>query len=120
MSRIPFISAGSTMFARNLLCDIISFPELRDVCVMLEDVDEQRLDMTCRLMKVLEQERDRGYDDGKFIAELWDEYGIKPVIGIRNLLRGEGFVKVARKRGKIIASIPFSRPQRKCLPKRIR
>ena len=28
---------------------------------------------------------DRGYDDGKFIVELWEEYGIKPVIDIRNM-----------------------------------
>lgn len=28
---------------------------------------------------------DRGMDDGKLIAKLWDEYGIKPVIDIRNL-----------------------------------
>ena len=28
---------------------------------------------------------DRGYDDGKLHGELWNVYGIKPVIGIRNL-----------------------------------
>jgi transposase len=28
---------------------------------------------------------DRGYDDGKLIKWLWEECGIKPVIGIRNL-----------------------------------
>ena len=28
---------------------------------------------------------DRGYDDGKLIEELWDEYRIKPVIGIRDM-----------------------------------
>ena len=28
---------------------------------------------------------DRGYDDGKMIEWLWEEYRIKPVIGIRNL-----------------------------------
>ena len=28
---------------------------------------------------------DRGYDDGKLIEKLWDEYGIKPVIDIRNM-----------------------------------
>ena len=28
---------------------------------------------------------DRGYDDGKLISKLWDENGIKSVIGIRNL-----------------------------------
>jgi len=49
MPQITFIGAGSTMFARNLLCDIFSFPELRDITVMLEDLDEQRLDMTYRL-----------------------------------------------------------------------
>jgi hypothetical protein len=28
---------------------------------------------------------DRGYDDGKLYRRLWDNHGIKPVIGIRNL-----------------------------------
>jgi len=49
MTKITFIGAGSTMFARNLLCDIFSFPELREITVMLEDPNEQRLDMTYRL-----------------------------------------------------------------------
>jgi len=35
---------------------------------------------------------DRGYDDGKLHGELWNGYGIKPVIGIRNLWqKPEGF-----------------------------
>ncbi|MDY0405657.1 hypothetical protein P5G51_009850 [Virgibacillus sp. 179-BFC.A HS] len=28
---------------------------------------------------------DKGYDDTKFIANLWDDHGIKPVIDIRNM-----------------------------------
>jgi len=28
---------------------------------------------------------DRGYDDGKLVEKLWDEYGIKPVIDIRDM-----------------------------------
>jgi len=28
---------------------------------------------------------DRGYDDGKLIRKLWDDYDIKPVIDIRNM-----------------------------------
>lgn len=57
MTKITFIGAGSTMFARNLLCDIFSFPELREITVMLEDLNEQRLDMTYRLAKrLVEQE----------------------------------------------------------------
>jgi alpha-galactosidase len=58
MPQITFIGAGSTMFARNLLCDILSFPELRDVKVVLEDIDERRLDTTYKLAKrLVEQER---------------------------------------------------------------
>lgn len=30
-------------------------------------------------------EADRGYDDTKFYEKLWDDYGIKPVIDIRNM-----------------------------------
>ena len=57
MTKITFIGAGSTMFARNLLCDIFSFPKLRDITVVLEDVDEQRLDMTYKLaMRLVVQE----------------------------------------------------------------
>ena len=57
MTKITFIGAGSTMFARNLLCDIFSFPELRDITVMLEDLDERRLDMTYKLARrLVEQE----------------------------------------------------------------
>jgi hypothetical protein len=32
---------------------------------------------------------DRGYDDGKLIVKLWDDYKIKPVIDIRNLWRDQ-------------------------------
>lgn len=40
---------------------------------------------------------DRGYDDGKLIQRLWDEYGIKPVIDIRNLWKdGEQTKAVGR------------------------
>ena len=32
---------------------------------------------------------DRGYDDSKLIERLWDQYNIKPVIGIRNMWKDE-------------------------------
>jgi len=47
--KITFIGAGSTMFARNLLCDIFSFKELRDINITLQDIDELRLDDTYKL-----------------------------------------------------------------------
>jgi alpha-galactosidase len=56
--RIVFIGAGSTMFARLLICDIYSHPALQDATIVLEDIDEARLDTTFRLAKkILETHR---------------------------------------------------------------
>jgi alpha-galactosidase len=41
--KITFIGAGSTVFAKNLIGDILSFPELADSTVCLYDIDENRL-----------------------------------------------------------------------------
>lgn len=46
MPKITFIGAGSTVFARNLLGDILSFPELAGSTISLFDIDEQRLSTT--------------------------------------------------------------------------
>ena len=43
MARIVFIGAGSTVFARNLMGDILSFPELSESTIVLHDIDEMRL-----------------------------------------------------------------------------
>src|SRR5260370_21018748 len=44
MTRIAFLGAGSTVFARHLLTDILSFPELAQAQVALHDIDAERLD----------------------------------------------------------------------------
>jgi alpha-galactosidase len=41
--KITFIGAGSTVFAKNLLVDILSFPELADSQICLFDIDSERL-----------------------------------------------------------------------------
>ena len=41
--KITFIGAGSTVFAKNLMGDILSFPELADSTICLFDIDETRL-----------------------------------------------------------------------------
>ena len=46
MPKITFIGAGSTVFAQNLLGDILSFPELSDSTISLHDIDEERLRTT--------------------------------------------------------------------------
>jgi alpha-galactosidase len=46
MPKIVFIGAGSTVFAKNLLGDILSFPELSKSTISLHDIDPERLRTT--------------------------------------------------------------------------
>lgn len=43
MTKIAFIGAGSTVFARNLLQDLFTFPELHGSMIALMDIDSARL-----------------------------------------------------------------------------
>jgi alpha-galactosidase len=43
MPKITFIGAGSTVFAKNLLGDILGFPELANAEIALHDIDPERL-----------------------------------------------------------------------------
>lgn len=43
MPKITFIGAGSTVFAKNLMGDILSYPELAESTITLFDIDAQRL-----------------------------------------------------------------------------
>ena len=43
MPKIAFIGAGSTVFAKNLLGDILGFPELAESEISLMDIDDHRL-----------------------------------------------------------------------------
>jgi alpha-galactosidase len=43
MTRIAFVGAGSVEFTRNLLGDLLTFPELADATIALHDIDPERL-----------------------------------------------------------------------------
>jgi alpha-galactosidase len=43
MAKVTFIGAGSTVFAKNLMGDILSFPELANSTITLFDIDNERL-----------------------------------------------------------------------------
>ena len=43
MAKITFIGAGSTVFARALLQDLFTFPDLHGATISLMDIDEERL-----------------------------------------------------------------------------
>ena len=44
MTKITFIGAGSVEFTKNLLGDILTFPELQDCTISLYDIDPVRLE----------------------------------------------------------------------------
>ncbi|WP_129114019.1 alpha-galactosidase [Halegenticoccus tardaugens] len=46
MPKITFIGAGSIIFARNLMGDVLSYPELQGSTLSLMDIDPKRLDRT--------------------------------------------------------------------------
>jgi alpha-galactosidase len=46
MPKIAFLGAGSTVFARNLLRDLFTLPELHDSSIALMDIDPERLSDT--------------------------------------------------------------------------
>ena len=43
MAKIVFIGAGSTVFAKNLMGDVLGFPELAESTLTLFDIDQERL-----------------------------------------------------------------------------
>lgn len=57
MPKISFIGAGSAVFTRNLLGDLLTFPELDGSRVCLMDIDAKRLRMVDALAKKMVKER---------------------------------------------------------------
>ncbi len=45
MSKISLIGAGSVVFAKQLITDILSYPQLRESTISLVDIDEERLEL---------------------------------------------------------------------------
>ncbi len=51
MKRITFIGAGSYIFTRNLVRDLLTFPAFEDVEIVLMDIDPIRLDYITACVK---------------------------------------------------------------------
>jgi len=57
MPKIALIGAGSVVFARTLVSDILTFPELRDSTIALMDIDPERLGLITALAeRMVDQE----------------------------------------------------------------
>ena len=56
--KITLIGAGSHVFAKTIITDLLSYPELRDSTIALMDIDEERLKITRRFAeKLIKQHR---------------------------------------------------------------
>ena len=60
MTKIAFIGAGSTVFARALLRDLFTFPELHGVEIALMDIDPERLADTERVARRVAEQAGAG------------------------------------------------------------
>lgn len=58
MTRIAFIGAGSVVFTKNLLGDILAQPALRDAAIALHDIDADRLQTADAMARWVARERD--------------------------------------------------------------
>lgn len=88
--KITFIGAGSTVFARNLMGDIFSYPELSRSRLCLFDLDEERLrtseKVAHRVAEVLgakpeieiTTDRDRALDGADYAINMIQVGGYKP------------------------------------------
>jgi alpha-galactosidase len=57
MAKVTMIGAGSVVFARNLLVDLLSYPELVDCTVTLMDINKSRLELIAALAEKMVAER---------------------------------------------------------------
>ena len=90
MTKITFIGAGSTVFARNLMGDILQYPALQDVTLSLHDIDEERLGtsaivahkvaQTLGVAPVIEATTDRraALDGADYVISMFQIAGYKP------------------------------------------
>ena len=90
MPKIALIGAGSTVFAKNLLGDILSFPELAESTISLHDIDDIRLRtseiVTRRVARTLEarpavtatNDRRRVLDGADYVITMFQIGGYKP------------------------------------------
>ncbi|HOU41124.1 MAG TPA: alpha-glucosidase/alpha-galactosidase, partial [Promineifilum sp.] len=90
MPKIAFIGAGSTVFAKNLLGDILSFPELSRATISLHDIDAERLRTSERVARrvaaslaaapVIEAtaDRRRALDGADYVITMFQIGGYRP------------------------------------------
>jgi len=88
--KITFIGAGSTIFAKNLIGDVLSYPELENATISLHDIDQTRLNTseivaqqiasTLGVAPTIEKSLDRreALDGADYAISMFQVAGYKP------------------------------------------
>lgn len=89
-AKVAFIGAGSTVFAKNLMGDILSYPELQDTTLSLFDINQERLDTSAivanQINKTLNAnatietttDRRKAVDGADYVITMFQIGGYKP------------------------------------------
>lgn len=78
MTKITLIGAGSVVFAKNLICDILQYPALSDAVISLMDIDGSRLAAAETLAR-------------RIVAQLGVKARIEASTDLRTALKGAKF-----------------------------
>ncbi|MEM6709547.1 MAG: alpha-glucosidase/alpha-galactosidase [Pseudomonadota bacterium] len=88
--RIVLVGAGSTVFAKNLMGDLLSYPELANANLVLFDIDASRLDTSTRVAHKLANtlgasptiestlDRGRALDGANYVISMFQVGGYRP------------------------------------------
>jgi len=68
MPKITIIGAGSMIFTKKLIGDVLSFPELSDSEISLIDIDEERLNLIAQLAQKMVDEMIKA--EAKYLPEV--------------------------------------------------
>ncbi len=79
MSKITLVGAGSVVFAKNLICDILQYPELSGSTICLMDIDPVRLATIEQLAR-------------RIVAQLGVKARIEATLDLRTACQGAKFV----------------------------
>ncbi len=79
MNKITLVGAGSVVFAKNLICDILQYPSLSDSTICLMDIDPERLATIENLAR-------------RVVAQLGVKARIESTLDLRTACQGAKFV----------------------------
>lgn len=88
MIKISLIGAGSVVFSKQLMVDILEFPELSDCLFCLEDISDERLGLIEKVAKMFIRQRN---SKAKIVTTNSIEEAVKDADFIINLVQVGGF-----------------------------